>query len=383
GFVVGHGELDGGMVYDIQQALHEHYDLSYAPIDGQVNALTARTQDNPDSAFHFYNKFDLLIIAKPRTAFSDQDLYLLDQYVMYGGRILWFVDALDADMDSLAHHSQAIATQLPTNLDEMLFTYGVRINPDLVMDVRCRPIPMTVGMVGDKPQIRFCPWLYFPEIVPQSQHPIVRNLDLIKCDFCSSIDLIDNNNIEKTVLLSTSEYSRVKNAPVVIDLNEAREDLNQLDQRLFNRQNLPVAVLLEGVFPSMWRSRLAPEFTKLPEMGFRRQSEPTKMIVVSDGDIIRNRYNVQEGSGYPLGYDHYTQVLYANKEFILNAVDYLTDGEGYMASRSRDVKLRKLDVMKCKELRTQYQVINVVLPSVIILLIAIILIIIRRKKYQK
>ncbi len=382
GFVVGHGELDGGVMYDIESALHEHYDLDYAPIDGQINALTAHAKSDADSSYKFYNKFDMLVVAKPRTPFSDRDLYILDQYVMYGGKILWVVDALDADMDSLAYHPQTIATRLPLNLEEMFFNYGVRVNADLIMDVRCRPIPMTVGMVGDKPQISFTPWLYFPEIVPTAQHPIVRNLDLIKTDFCSSIDLIDND-IEKTVLLSTSDYSRIKNAPVIIDLNDARQDMGELDQRLFNKSNVPVAVLLEGTFKSMWRNRLAPEFTELPAMGYRTESEPTKMIVVSDGDIIKNRFNMQDGTGYPLGYDHYTQTMYSNKEFLLNAVDYLTGGEGFLSTRSRDVKMRKLDVMKVKEQRTAYQVINVVLPTIIIILAGVVIVVLRRRHYTK
>lgn len=382
GFMVGHGELDGGVLFDIQSALHEHYDLDYAYIDGKINALTAHVKTGNDSTYKFYNKFDLIIVPKPRESFSDRDLYILDQYVMYGGKILWLIDALDADMDSLAHRAQSLSIRLPLNLDEMLFTYGVRINPDLVMDIRCRPIPMTVGMVGDKPQIQFCPWFYFPEVVPSSQHPIVRNLDLIKCDFCSSIDLIEND-IEKTVLLTTSDYSRIKNAPVVIDLNDAKVDINNIDQRMFNRHNVPIAVLLEGSFKSMFRNRLTPEFTELPAMGYRSESEPTKMLVISDGDIIRNRYNQQEGSGYPMGYDHYTQTLYANKEFILNAVDYLTGGEGFMTTRSRDIKLRKLDVMKVKAHRTTYQVVNVVIPSLLILAAGIVVVVLRRRRFQK
>ncbi|MBQ7280533.1 MAG: gliding motility-associated ABC transporter substrate-binding protein GldG [Bacteroidales bacterium] len=381
GFVTGHGELEGGVLYDIQMALQERYSLEYVNIDGNINALTAREPRKSDSTqYRFYNKYDLLIVAKPRKAFDDRDLYILDQYVMYGGKVLWFIDNMDADLDSLAHRGQMLSTRLPLNLEDMLFNYGVRINADLVQDIRCRPIPMTVGMVGDKPQIQFCPWFYFPEVAPATQHPIVRNLDLIKCDFCSSIDLIDND-ISKTVLLATSEYSRVKNAPVLVDLNEAKVDVANIDQRLFGRSNVPVAVLLEGAFRSVYRGRLTPQFTELPAMGYRSEGEETKMIVVSDGDVIRNRYNSQEGTGFPVGYDHYTQTIYANKSFILNAVDYLTGGEGFIASRSRDVKMRKLDVMKVKEQRTLYQVFNIVLPSLLILLVGVVIVVLRRRRF--
>ena len=313
--------------------------------------------------------------------FNDKDLYILDQYVMYGGKILWLIDPLDADLDSLAHQPQMAATRYNLRLDEMLFNYGVRINPDIIMDVRCRPIPMTVGMVGDKPQLKFCPWYYFPEIVPTAQHPIVRNLDLIKTDFVSSIDLIDNDDeIEKTVLLTTSEYARVKNAPAVIDLNDCKLEP---DQRLYNKQNLPIAVLLEGNFKSMFRNRLSPEFTEQAAMGFKESSKPTKMIVISDGDLIKNRYNYNDGSGYPMGFDSYTNTLYANKEFILNAVNYLTGDEGFMASRSRDIKLRKLDAMKLQTNRTKYQLLNVLLPSAIILAAGAVILFLRKRKWKK
>ncbi len=380
GFLAGHGELGGGNLYDIQSALQEYYALSYVSLDSNINVLTGRQQKS-DSSFGFYNKYDLLIVSKPTQAFNDKDLYILDQYVMYGGKILWLIDPLDADLDSLARQPQMAATRYNLRLDEMLFNYGVRINPDIIMDVRCRPIPMTVGMVGDKPQLKFCPWYYFPEIVPTAQHPIVRNLDLIKTDFVSSIDLIDNDDdVEKTILLTTSEYSRVKNAPAVIDLNDCKLEP---DQRLYNKQNLPIAVLLEGTFKSMFRNRLSPEFTEQAAMGFKESSKPTKMIVISDGDMIKNRYNYNDGSGYPMGFDNYTNTLYANKEFILNAVNYLTGDEGFMSSRSREIKLRKMDAMKIQTNRTKYQLLNVLLPSAIILAAGAVILFLRKRKWKK
>ncbi len=379
-FMRGHGELPLPNMGDLITTLYDYYNLDTARLDGNINALTGRTHDPKDSTkYHFHNKYDLIIIAKPTQPFTDQDLFILDQYVMYGGKLLWLVDPLNADLDSLQNAGQAMATRFPLNLDEMLFTYGVRVNPNLVMDVRCRPIPMTVGMVGDQPQIQFQPWLYFPEIVPMSPHPIVRNLDLIKTDFVSSIDLIDNG-IDKTVLLATSEYTRVKNAPTIYDLNEAK---TEPDQRLFTHKNVPVAVLLEGKFPSMFRNRLTPEFMEIPSMGYRPEGDSTKMIVFSDGDIIKNRFNYNDGTTYPLGYDFYTETMYANKELLLNCIDYLVGEEGSIASRSRSIKIRKLDVMKVKENRTGYQLLNIILPSGLIILAGIVIIIIRRKQYRK
>lgn len=379
GFLQGHGELTGGVLYDIQRSLQETYSLEYVTIDGQIQALTAHSLQEGDSTYHMYNLFDMLIVAKPTQPFSEQDLYILDQFVMYGGKVLWLVDALDADLDSLSERGQFMATRLPLGIDEMLFNYGVRINPDVLMDMRCRPIPIQVGMVGEKPQFQFRPWYYFPEIVPLSEHPIVRNLDLIKTDFPSSIDLIDND-IRKTVLLTTSEYTRVKNAPAIIDLADANAEP---DRRLYSRSSVPVAVLLEGQFKSMWRNRLTPQFTSQAAMGYRELSDDNKMIVISDGDVIRNRYIPSDGTVLPVGYDYYTQTLYANKDLILNAVNYLAGDDGLMASRSRNITLRKLDVVKVREQRTKYQVLNVVLPVVILAVAGLAITLIRRKKYSK
>ncbi|MBR6843756.1 MAG: gliding motility-associated ABC transporter substrate-binding protein GldG [Bacteroidales bacterium] len=380
GFLQGHGELTGGVLYDIQRALQETYSLEYVNIDGQIQSLTVHHQSPKDSSqYSFFNLYDLLIIAKPTQQFSEQDMYILDQYIMYGGKVLWLVDAMDADIDSLSSRGQFVSTRLPLGLEEMLFNYGVRINADLLMDIRCRPIPIQVGMVGEKPQFQFRPWYYFPEIVPLSDHPIVRNLDLIKTDFVSSIDLIDND-IRKTVLLTTSEYTRSKNAPAMIDLADANVEP---DRRLYNRNSVPIAVLLEGKFKSTWRNRLTPQFISMPEMGYREESDENRMIVVSDGDIIRNRFVASEGAVLPVGYDYYTQTLYANKEFLLGCVNYLVGDDGLMASRSRSIKLRKLDVVKVQELRTKYQIINVVLPVVLLAAAGAVTIVARKKKYAK
>lgn len=380
GFLQGHGELNGPVLYDFQRSLQEFYSLDYVTIDGQIQALTAHRMSEKDSSYSFYNLYDLIIVAKPTQPFSEKDQYILDQYIMYGGKVLWLLDATDADIDSLASRGQFIATRLPLDIDEMLFTYGVRVNPDLAMDVRCRPIPIQVGMVGEKPQFEFRPWFYFPEIVPLGDHPIVRNLDLIKTDFVSTIDLIDIDDVRKTVLLTTSEYTRVKNAPVMVDLADAQVEP---DQRLYNRGQRPIAVLLEGTFRSAWRNRLSPDFKATEAMGFRSESGDNKMIVIADGDIVRNRYIAAEGAVLPMGYDFYTQTQYANKELLLNAVNYLVGDEGLMASRSRNIKLRKLDVMKVKEERTKYQIINVALPVALLAIGGGVIAIVRRKKYRK
>ncbi len=378
GFLLGHGELANIDIYDIQMSLVDDYSVENVMLDGNVNALTGRVQNMNDSSILINNKFDVLIVPKPLKTFTDQDLYIIDQFVMYGGKILWLVDALDADMDSLQDKPQTFATRLPNNLEEMFFNYGVRINPDLVMDYRCRGIPM----MGADNRMNLVPWYYFPTLVPNSKHPIVRNLDVLKTDFISSIDLI-NNDIDKTVLLTTSDHVHIKNAPVNIQLSDA---MIQVDEQLFNRSNLPVAVLLEGKFQSLFRNRLATSFAELSEIGYKSQCEkPTQMIVVSDGDMIRNGTNVSDQGRYPypLGYDRYTNVEFANKTFILNAINYLAGDEAMIDARPRSIAIRRLDVAKVKDQRKYYQFANVVYPVLFVLVLASIVLVVRRFKYKQ
>ncbi len=378
GFLLGHGELANIDLYDIQMSLVEDYTVENVPLDRNISALTGRVQNMQDSSITVNNKFDVLVVPKPLTTFTDRDLYVIDQFVMYGGKILWLVDAVDADMDSLQDKPQTFATRLPTNLEEMFFNYGVRVNPDLVMDYRCRGIPM----MGADNRMQLVPWYYFPTLVPNSKHPIVRNLDVLKTDFVSSIDLI-NNDIDKTVLLTTSDHVHIKNAPVNIQLSDA---MIQVDNQLFNRSNLPVAVLLEGRFQSLFRNRLASSFSELAEIGYKSQCEkPTQMIVVSDGDIIRNGTGINEQGRYPypLGYDRYTNVEFANKTFILNAINYLAGDEAMIDARPRSIAIRRLDVAKVKDSRAYYQFANVAYPVLLVLLLAAVVLVVRYFKFKK
>lgn len=378
GFLMGHNELEKIDIYDIQMSLVEDYKVENVYLDRNINALTGRIQNLSDSSISVNNKYDVLVVPKPLSTFTDMDLYIIDQFVMYGGKVLWLVDALDADLDSLQGKEQTFATRLPTNLDDLLFNYGVRVNPDLIMDYRCRGIPM----MGNDNRMQLVPWYYFPTLVPNSDHPIVRNLDVLKTDFISSIDLIDNE-IKKTVLLTTSDHVHIKNAPVNIQLADARITVNE---QLFNRSNLPVAVLLEGQFQSVFRNRLATSFMELSEIGYKSQCEkPTQMIVVSDGDIIRNGTKFSEQGMYPLplGYDKYTDVMFANKTFILNAINYLAGDEAMIDARPRNIAIRRLDVAKVKNQRAFYQFANIFYPVLLVLLLAAIVIGVRFIKYKK
>ena len=378
GFLLGHGELEKIDIFDIQMSLVEDYSLENVYLNENINALTGRIMNTQDSTITINNKFDVLVVPKPIKAFSDKDLYVLDQFMMYGGKILWLVDALDADMDSLQTKPQTFATRLATNLDEMFFNYGVRVNPDLIMDYRCRGIPM----MGNDNRMQLVPWYYFPTLVPNSDHPIVRNLDVLKTDFISTIDLI-SNDINKTVLLTTSDHVHIKNAPVNIQLTDA---MVQVDNQLFNRSNLPVAVLLEGQFKSLFRNRLASQFASLSEIGYKSQCDkPTQMIVVSDGDMIRNgtAYNEQGQYPFPLGYDRYTNVEFANKTFILNAINYLAGDEGMIDARPRNIDIRRLDLAKVRDQRGLYQFANLFYPILSVLILAVVVLVSRKIKYKK
>lgn len=378
GFLQGHKELEKIDIYDIQMSLVEDYKVENVYLDENITALTGHLRNNKDSTVTINNKFDVLVVSKPLTAFTDRDLFVIDQFVMYGGKILWLVDALDADLDSLQGKDQTFATRLPTNLDEMFFNYGVRVNPDLIMDYRCRGIPM----MGNDNRMQLVPWYYFPTLVPNSNHPIVRNLDVLKTDFVSSIDLIDND-IKKTVLLTTSDHVHIKNAPVNIQLADARIPVNE---QLFNRSNLPVAVLLEGNFQSLFRNRLTTAFAELPEIGYKSQCEkPTQMIVVSDGDVIRNATKMSEQGLYPmpLGYDKWTDVMFANKTFILNAINYLAGDDAMIDARPRNIAIRRLNVAKVKDQRGFYQFANIVYPVFLILMLAAVVIGVRFFKFKK
>ena len=353
-FLQGHGELSGAAIADIAHSMQDFYTLSTVTINGQIDSLTSHKFNPQDSSYRFTNRFDLLVVAKPKQPFSDQDLFIIDQYIMYGGKVLWFVDAMNAEIDSLSNQRQIIATRYPLRLDEMLFTYGVRINSDILMDMICLNIPID----------KFRPWYYFPVLIPRLDHPIVNNLNPIRTEFISSIDTI-HNDIKKTILLTTSEFTRVKSAPAIVDLMDA---LSEPQEKDYNRSLVPVAVLLEGKFHSAWRNRLAPQIYHEKAIGYREVSEPTKMVVVSDGDIIKNLFNPKDGTILPVGYDFYQRVRYANREFILNILNYMTDDVDLMTVRNKNFSIRKLNKTKAEENRTYYQIVNIVVPLLILAL---------------
>ncbi len=378
-FTRGHGELDNLRLADILFSLSDYYDVDTVNINGKINSLMVRgTKEKP-----LLNKYRALIIAQPDSAFNEKDKYFIDQFVMHGGRVLWLLDPVFANMDSLQRTNQTIGIAIDRNLDDMLFNYGVRINTNLLLDMNALPIPAVTGQYGGQPKVELLPWYYFPVIIPSSKHPIVSNLNAIKMEFVSTIDTVGGKGIKKTVLLSSSKYSNVVNTPARISL-----DLLQSvpDERRYNKSNLSVAVLLEGSFKSVYLNRISPEMVSdVASFDYKEKSPETKMIVVSDGDVIKNQVDKKTKNPYPLGYDQYTGETFGNKEFIMNCVDYLCDDSGIISVRSREVKMRLLDPKKINNSGTKLsmQLINTVGPVLLVLLFGLIQLIVRKFRYTK
>ena len=376
-FIRGHGELNTKEIYDIGQALSKQYILDLVTIDGKLGSLTERDSVSEDKT-RVTNKYDAIIIAKPDSSFTEKDKFILDQYIMRGGKVLWLVDPVLASMDSLEAAESTIGLAWDLNLDDMLFNYGVRINPDLIMDLNALPIPLRTGQVGNQPKIDFFPWYFFPLITPNVKHPIVSNLNSIKTEFISSMDTIKVAGVKKTILLKTSPYSRSVSTPVLISLSILE---NEPDEREYSGPERPVAVLLEGKFGSNFENRIPPEIQFNREIDFIFESKPTRMIVVSDGDIIKNQLHFSQGYPLPLGYDQYTGETFGNKDFILNAMDYLVDESGLISIRSREIKLRQLDMTRVNNNKLSWQVFNLIIPVLLVLCYGMVRLYIRRRKY--
>lgn len=379
-FIDGHGETPEEYVADISQSLKEYYSVERTTINGKLNSLSERVQDSLD--FRVRNKYDLIIIAKPDSAFKEQDKYIIDQYLMYGGKILWLIDPVNVDSFGLRSSTLALINDLNIEND-MLFKYGVRVNPNLVQDVQCAVIPVNTAVAGAQPQFSPAPWIYFPLLHPVSTHPIGRNVNLVFGQFVSSVDSVgDNPKVTKTVLLTTSQNSRLMNAPIRIGLEIINE---KIEPRLFEKSNVPVAILLEGKFESIFNNRLSPEMYNIREIAFKDESFPTKMVVIGDGDMIRN--NVKKvgfnKEPFPLGYDRYTGETFGNKEFLLNVINYMLDDSGFMNLRTREVKLRLLDRASLEESRTFWQIINTLFPVLIIIVMGLLISYFRKRKYTK
>jgi ABC-2 type transport system permease protein len=376
-FVEGHGEYELKLVADVTRALQENYLVERVRLAERVNALTER-EETDSGNFVVRNKYQAIVVAGADSAFSEKDKFIIDQYIMHGGKVLWLLDPVFASMDSLQYGGATMGITNNTNLDDMLFSYGVRLNTDLIMDLVALPIPVTTGEVAGQPQFDFFPWFFFPLVTPQINHPVVSNLSAVMTNFVSSLDTISIPGVEKTYLLHSSPYARRMNAPVYINLGILGFEP---DERLYKEQFLPVAVLLQGQFSSLYRNRIPPTLSGAREIGFADISSPTAMIVVADADVIRNQLHYSKGYPLPLGFDQYTEQTFSNKKFILNAIDYLTEGSDLITIRSRDLKLRLLDITYLKGNEMKWKLINVAVPPLLVIIFGIIYILVRKKRF--
>ena len=373
-WLTGQGEPQGKRVTDIMNALNGIYNLKTVRLDTVPNPLLQSRNGK------VLPRFDALLVAKPQKPFAERQKLMIDQYLMYGGKVLWLVDPVLASMDSIKMAEQTVSIDLNLGLQDQLFTYGVRLNKDLLLDLNAVPIPVRTGEIGGQAQVQLLPWYYYLLVTPRSQNPVVRNLNSIEMDFASSIDTLALKGVKKIILLKTSPYCGVEKVPGIISLGILR---SKPPARFFRGPARNVAVLLSGRFPSDFKNRLLPEDKKYLKFPFREKSVPTQMILVSDGDVLLNRLKKPEGYPLPLGYNPFTRQTYGNKDFILNALNYLTDGPGLISLRSREFKLRLLDKTKISRQRLWWQLFNVLGPLVVMLLFAFVLIFLRKRRYGK
>ena len=379
-FLKGHGELTNREVFSAAVGIADFYAVDSVVFDNKISKIfdIELVDSNTVDFVIKGNKYDLLVIAKPTQAFSTYEKYILDQYVMRGGKILWYVDPVFAEMDSLQYYKEVPCLPRDLNLEDLFFRYGVRLNSNLLQDLNALPIPVKSGEIAGQAQYKFIPWYFFPLITPVADHPIVKNLNVLKTEFVSSMDTVGTKSgLTKTVLLTTSASTKILNTPAIISLEA-------LKRRAINREYahkyIPVSVLVEGVFTSLFSGY--DKMVDQEKIGFIEKSKPTKMIFVSDGDMIKNQFS-SKGYPLPLGYDQYTDVAYGNKNFLLNAVNYLCDDEDIVQVRSKDFKMRLLDKDKILKEKTFWQVLNMVLPLCFVIIMGIIFVVIRKRKFAR
>jgi len=361
GLVTGHGELDSLEFASFNNSLLDQYDVFKV-------SLARKSQ---------ITEYDLLIVAKPKQEFSQLDKYKLDQYLMLGGKILFLLDRLDADM-SHASEENYFAFPYNLNLDDQLFKYGVRINQDLIQDAVSGKYPIVVGGDRNRPQIMQLDWPFFPLVNQYANHPITRNLDASLLKFVSSIDTVKAIGITKTPLLFSSQYSRKVTAPVKVGVNDLRK---QMQGGSFNAGSIPLGYLLEGEFTSLFKNRFAPEGTDT--LGRKESSVPTKMIVVADGDLVRNDVNPRDGNPQQLGLDPFSQYTFANQDLLMNMIAYLVDENGLIKARNKEVKVRPLDKEKVRVERAFWQFLNLGLPLIVLIIFGVIRSYWRKVKYSR
>ncbi|BDU26581.1 MULTISPECIES: gliding motility-associated ABC transporter substrate-binding protein GldG [unclassified Flavobacterium] len=364
----GNGELKEIHIAKMLLQIRESYFIGPFTLDSVAK--------DPNGTLNALKKYDLAIISKPTEKFTDEEKEVLDQFIMNGGKTIWLIDQVAADMDSLYNDMGAtLAYPRDLNLNDMFFKYGFRINPDLIKDEQGSPIKLATGEQGSATQYQDFVWKFAPQVYPASQHPIVKNLGGIKFDFASPIDTL-KNGIKKTVLLQSSQYSKTIGSPAEINLNMVTE--KSTPEEYLNKGNLPLAVLLEGSFHSAFENRVLP----FKDNSFTAKGKPNKMIVIADGDLARNQLD-KNRMPVELGYDQRTGNLYDNKDFIMNCINYLLDDTGLINIRSKDVELPLLDKEKVYESYTMTQFITIGVPILILLVFGLAFTFIRKRRYSK
>jgi gliding-associated putative ABC transporter substrate-binding component GldG len=366
--IKGNGELHEAFIAKFLLQVRESYHIGPFTLDSVAK--------NPTGSLDALKKYDLAIIAKPTETFTDSEKQVLDQFIMNGGKTMWLIDQVSVEMDSLYNSSGAtLAYPRDLNLNDMFFKYGVRINPDMVKDEQGSPIKLASGDPGSAAQFQEFVWKFAPQVYPSSQHPIVKNLGGIKFDFANSIDTL-KNGIKKTILLQSSQYSKKIGTPAEVNLSIVTEETTPNDY--INKGNINLSVLLEGQFHSMFENRVLP----FDQKSFETKGKENKMIVISDGDLIRNQLD-KNMQPVELGYDQRSGNLYDNKDFLINCVNYLLDDNGLINIRSKDLDLPLLDKEKVYENYTQTQLITIGLPILILGLFGLLFTFLRKRKYSK
>ncbi len=359
----GNGQLNDIYIADFLKTIREHYNIAPFTLDSVVK--------NPQKVLDQLQNYDLIISAKPTQAFTEEEKLVLDQYIMNGGKSLWLTEAIIMDKDSLLNESgRAVAIMKDLNLSDFFFKYGVRINPVIVSDMYSAPITLAIGE-GSNAQFQPIQWQYSPLAASNPNHPITSNLNLIKFDFTSQLDTL-KNTVEKTILLRSSPLSNLEGVPKEISLDVVTQQPNP---EAFNKGPQTLAVLLEGEFTSVYNNRIKP-FKLFEE---KTISVPTKMIVIADGDVIKN--DVVKNQAQELGFDRWTGQSFGNKEFLENAVNYLLNDDGLINIRTKDVAIAFLDSHKVSSQKTTWQFVNIVLPLLLLGLFGLAFNYYRKRKY--
>lgn len=366
-FIEGHGELNEAETYDISKVLSRYFQIDRGTLATDATILA---------------EYKAIIIAKPTQPFSESDKYIIDQYIMNGGKVLWLMDGVRVSMENLSTTGISPAIALDLNLDDLLFKYGIRIQPVLLQDVQCASVPVNIAPKGAQPQFEPTPWFFAPLLLTSSQHPISKNITEVRSEFVSTIEVVgENNNTKASLLLATSDNTHVFSTPATINLSETHDTK---DKNYFNMGYMPVSVLVEGEFESNFANRMRPkEITNAFQL--LKKSLKTRQIFVADGDIIRNETNgiASDSTTLPLGFDRYMNQQFGNRDFIANAVLYLTDDEGWIDLRSRSLKLRLLNKQLVNNERLTIQLVSILTPLLLLAIFAVLFNILRKRKYTK